>query len=595
MRKHISLFLFVLCLQLEAQEASQSNFFYYYKGKPISLAVDSAQFMVVSEGKLDQISLDLNEITIVKSYQCKNYNVDSRVLKSNEAKDVYFTTVQYNKATTQLKKSKLINTLITKDNIIQVLPSFKKRGKSFDVTNRFYVKMKSLEDTLLLKRLAVKYSLDIIGPNKYMPLWYTMACVKGSGHNAIDAANLFYELGLFAATEPEFVNAFHLLSNDPYYNEQWGLKNTGQDGGLSGMDINIEGAWNITKGNDSILVTVFDTGVDKNHEDLKECVVGYFDAFYGDSILAFYGEHGTICAGVIAASHNDIGIKGISPNTKILSVGHNFIIGPDYTQDYADGFNWAWKVGKTDVINCSWFSLVQSDMLTNAIDSALTRGRRGNGCVVTFASGNFDLNMVDYPGDSHPDILVVGGILNNGKRCNPDDTDWGSNYGIGLDVMAPGENIKTTLSDTIYRKYSGTSLACPHVSGLAALILSVNPKLTNVEVNTIIESTSRKVRPDIYTYSITADKPNGTWNNKMGYGLIDATAAVKAARTYKCDEIHISNLVMNKDDTLYYRNVVMDNIQIKDSASVTIKKFQKITLNSNIQVDKGASFKIIDI
>lgn len=205
--------------------------------------------------------------------------------------------------------------------------------------------------------------------------------------------------------------------------------------------------------------------------------------------------------------------------------------------------------------------------------------------------------MVNYPGDVHPNILVVGGILNTGKRCNENDAEWGSNYGVGLDVMAPGNYIMSTYLGGTFKKAGnhGTSFACPHVSGVAALMLSVNPELTNTEVNTIIESTSRKVRPDLYTYSITANRPNGPWNNEMGYGLIDATAAVEAANTSKHNEVHLSNIVINNDDTLYYRNVIMDNIQITDSASVLIKKFQKATLDTNIQIEKGVRLKITNL
>ena len=75
---------------------------------------------------------------------------------------------------------------------------------------------------------------------------------------------------------------------------------------------------------------------------------------------------------------------------------------------------------------------------------------------------------------------------------------------------------------------SGTSMACPQVAAIAALILSINPNLKAIEVNDIIEQTARKVGG--YSYTTTSGRPNGTWNNYMGYGLVDATAAVKAAQ-----------------------------------------------------------------
>jgi len=84
--------------------------------------------------------------------------------------------------------------------------------------------------------------------------------------------------------------------------------------------------------------------------------------------------------------------------------------------------------------------------------------------------------------------------------------------------------------------FGGTSDACPMVAGVAALILSVNPELTVLEVNNIIEQTAQKTRTDVYTYSTTSGRPNGTWNNKMGYGLVNAYEAVKLALSLYCPE-----------------------------------------------------------
>lgn len=101
----------------------------------------------------------------------------------------------------------------------------------------------------------------------------------------------------------------------------------------------------------------------------------------------------------------------------------------------------------------------------------------------------------------------------------------------GVDVVAPGVNVLTlTMTSSgsyTYDYFTGTSAACPHVAAVAALILSVNPNLTNIEVNDIIESTARKVGST--PYSIVDARPNGTWNEYMGYGLVDASAAIAAA------------------------------------------------------------------
>lgn len=169
---------------------------------------------------------------------------------------------------------------------------------------------------------------------------------------------------------------------------------------------------------------------------------------------------------------------------------------------------------------------------------------------------------MSYPANSNPEILAVGAMSPCGERKSPNSCDteykWGSNYGEMLDIMAPGVLIPTTdlqghngynssefihrlsggtklnsdFSDTNYTNcFNGTSSAAPHVAGVAALILSVNPNLTGKEVRDIIEKTAQKVGG--YNYQKHNNRPNGTWNNEMGYGLVDAYEAVKKAECSK--------------------------------------------------------------
>ena len=168
----------------------------------------------------------------------------------------------------------------------------------------------------------------------------------------------------------------------------------------------------------------------------------------------------------------------------------------------------------------------------------------------------------------------------------------GSNYGDSLDIVAPGVNILSTILENGYWEDTGTSFACAHVSGVAALMLSVNPSLTNIEINDIIEATAKKIRPNLYIYRTTENRLNGTWNNEMGYGLIDATAAVKAAKTFNRSGVHVSNQTISNSDTLYYSNVTMDNVHIADSASILIMKSQKMILNSKVKIDKGVKLNV---
>jgi len=171
---------------------------------------------------------------------------------------------------------------------------------------------------------------------------------------------------------------------------------------------------------------------------------------------------------------------------------------------------------------------------------------------VVFASGNYLVGNsntdVKYPGNTFSDILVVGAMSPCGERKNyiscDGATNWGSCFGNQLDVVAPGVKMPTTdiqgnngyVSGDYFSSFNGTSSACPVVSGVAALILSVNPCLTGKQVRDIIEKTAQKVGN--YSYTDNSERLNGTWNNEMGYGLVNAYAAVQMAQ-----QIETENLV----------------------------------------------------
>lgn len=419
-------------------------------------------------------------------------------------------------------------------------PSFKVKAdseKEVYITDRFYVKLKQIEDYNTLLNYAREHNVTIIKASS-VPLWYILSCTSRTEGDALQMANLFYESDIFAAAEPEFINTFGTsCNNDTHFDSQWNLNNTGQYGQTySGLDINCCAAHTITTGNDSIIIAVIDEGVELTHEDLNIYSVSY-NTETQTSPSVVYGEHGTACAGIIGAvANNNKGVAGIAPDCPIMSISNRLEI-PTSASKLADGFMFATNHNAA-VISNSWFADTSSDILTDAIDYALTHGRNGLGCVVVFASGN-QSNSVCYPANAIDDIIVVGAMSPCGERCSfiscYGDDEWGSNYGPELDVVAPGIFIPTTdlmwaygyslINYTSY--FAGTSAACPHVAAVAGLILSVNPYLSQGEVAECIESTAQKVGS--YTYSNNTLRPNGTWNNQMGYGLVDAHAAVLAA------------------------------------------------------------------
>lgn len=469
------------------------------------------------------------------------------------------------------------------------------------LSSNFYVKLKHADDLVQLNKMAELYGLEVLGQDQFMPLWYTLHCPKTVQSNALVLSVLFFETGVFEKSEPAFKYHNLELTNDPLYNTQWAMENTGQNGGIPGIDINAEAAWTITKG-DGVNLAVFDHGFERDHPDLAGNNVGTgFDGNNMSSPATVKGPHGTACAGIAGAvSDNNEGISGVASEAGLISISLNLQFS-DTPQQLASGFNWAWA-NNTDVISNSWGGYAPSSILDDAITNALTLGRGGKGTVIVFAAGNEDNQNIRYPGNSNPDIIVVGAMSPCGQRKSPtscDGENWGSCFGNQLDVVAPGVLMQTTdrqgasgYHHTDYDPaFNGTSSACPAVAGVAALVLSVNSNLTVQDVNDIIESTAQKTRADLYGYSTTTGRPNGTWHLEMGYGLVDAFAAVQTAIAYSCPTD--LNLTGSETTAISYQaaNSITSIQTIESTADVDYIAGNSITILPGFLAKSGSVFE----
>lgn len=599
--------------------AQQSEYYYYYKGNRIDLIVDSTRLYVVSEGEFQPQSCTYaraSQYNVSHSSRSQIYNIVEPLQKQRSSRpvpEVYFSTMEIPEGLGKSQFEEFIQDVKATNGVWQALPSFLINGKRVNATNNFYVRLRSADDVDILHQMASQYRIDVVGYNGFMPLWYTLACTSSSSMNAIEAANLFYCSNRFASSKPEFTYSFSALhSDDDLYEQQWNLHNTGQDGYPEGIDINVERAWETTKGS-GVVVAVFDQGVDLYHPDLRDNILSAgYDATTNTipSVITDSSAHGTCCAGIIAAvQDNGEGISGVAPEAKILPVSVT-LDSDEYTdQMLANGINWAWQNG-ADIISNSWGGMAATDMemLDNAIADALQRGRGGKGCVLVFSAGN-DSVEVHYPANSDSRIIAVGGITPWGNRTvsgfMPDGiyVGFNSNFGEKLDVVAPSVNIWTTditgrdgeTNMDYFGAFRGTSAACPHVSGVAALLLSVDPELTVEEVAEIIESTACKVREeDLYVYENDTIHVNGTWNNEVGYGLIDAAAAVDIAK-----KTAVTTYIKNQDFNdvgleadFYDINVELENVTIGPEGYMEIYKEEDATLKSSVIVRKGGIFHI---
>lgn len=435
---------------------------------------------------------------------------------------------------TDIKTS--VKTAYSNPNVFYASPFYRNPndGSEFPLTNMLYVFLKDKTDLPTLKKKTTEYRIEIISELPDFPLVYMLACDKDSKGNALEVANSLYETGLFEAVEPIFLSLTLDTPNDPLFSNQWNLQHTGQYG-YSGFDIKYIQASNanLIPSTGNVIVGVIDSGIELTHTDISLASFNW-NVFTSSSNGATYTSHGTNVAGILTGiTNNSIGIAGVTSNAgkamSITAIDSNNIL---EWEDASVAIKKATDQGAS-VINCSWSGGTSNYLVEQAIYYALTNGRDGKGCVITCAAGNKNGGSLRYPASHTPEkeVIAVGGISYNGKRKDyytPDgETTWGSNYGTNLDIVAPCVKIPTTtIGNSWITNFNGTSSATPQVSGVAALMLAWNPNLSYDEVGQILKITANKSLPG-YTFS---NSTYGTWNNEVGYGLLNMYAALDMAK-----------------------------------------------------------------
>ncbi len=285
--------------------------------------------------------------------------------------------------------------------------------------------------------------------------------------------------------------------NDPQFDQQWALNNLGQNGGRERADIDALNAWAKTHGSEKVVVAVLDSGVDYNHKDLVSNMwsrpdsippyaddeLGSFDDVQGFDANADAGDpmddngHGTHCAGIIGAEgNNSEGIAGINWNVRIMPLKFLGRGGFGTTKNAIEANNYAidrkQKGVNVRVINASWGSTQYSRALEDAIRAA---GEQG--ILFVAAAGN---NGTDNDRRAHyPSNYNLPNVISVAAMDRTDSMTSFSNFGVKtVHIAAPGRDILSTWLNNSYREASGTSMAAPQVSGVAALILASEPNLS---------------------------------------------------------------------------------------------------------------------
>ena len=454
------------------------------------------------------------------------------------------------------------------------------------------------------------------------------------------------------------VSAVKIPFNDTYSDLQWSLRNAGYyskvyDAGfianlpsvVSGADINVTPAWELCKGDPSIVVAVMDEGVMNTHEDLVDNIWineaekngkenfdddgnGYKDDIYGFNFALWRGEvswshkndsgHGTHVAGIIAAMNdNNLGISGIAGGSgkkdgvKIQSLQTFYGTGNAKTDDIAAGMQYAADCG-AHILQCSWgypsklapggssqpgsdaqyrsSVRVEAEAIDYFVNNAGTEDGPIEGGLVIFAAGNDGAGLPSYPAAYEPCVAVAS----FSPSLRP---AYYTNYGIGTDIVAPGGEatygngeILSTLPDEFgeakyggkYGMMQGTSQACPHVSGVAALGLSYAKKLgkryTAKEFRSMLLSATNDIEPHL-TGEIRVETQSGnsvrvydvkypTYKNKLGNGYIDAYKLLLQIdgtpyTIVQCGETSEIDLAPYFGDGVY--NAALSKIEISDA------------------------------
>lgn len=499
------------------------------------------------------------------------------------------------------------------------------------LTDEVTVQFGQLLDEATGVAIASAAGLRLHRPIAGIPNSFIFKVTKQATENPVKIANRLMSRTEILIAEPNIIvqTSPHYRPRDNMYPKQWYLYNSGGNDLAAASHIDIEKAWDMTRGVRSVVVAIADDSVDLNHPDFQGLgkIVAPKDFKEKDFLpmpVESEDNHGTACAGVAIAEETGIGIVGVAPGCALMPIRTT-----GYLDDTAIEQLFDWAIAKSaSVISCSWgpsavyfpLSLRQSA----ALNRAATEGRNGKGCVIVFAAGNANrpttgsITERNWPNNVlsgptkwlggftvHPDVITVAACTSLNKKAAY------SNWGPTISVCAPsnnappgiwlqetgfistapevkaflaGEGIFTTdrLGAVGYETgdytayFGGTSSATPVVAGVAALVLSVNPDLTAQEVKQILQKTADKISdrsPDPQLgLSLGTYDANGH-SQWFGYGKVNAFKAVQAAQKQLAASLQVSRQLQGRNDQSvaipdYYLDGVSSAISINDSGSV---------------------------
>ncbi len=404
----------------------------------------------------------------------------------------------------------------------------------------------------------------------------------------------YVEPNYYASSAGTISNNFATIPNDQLFSRQWGLYNDGSfyENGMSfsskpDADVDMELAWDIETGDPNLIIAVPDTGLNLNHEDIKdriwiksaEIIDGIdndgngliddnrgWDWVNGDNSPLDDNGHGTNCTGIIGTTvNNSKGYAGVNWNSKIMPLK---VLGSNNNGTYADmasSIYYAVDNG-AKIVSMSIGGSSASQLLLDSINYA-----EANGVLLVFCTMNFNNSTTYYPAGyakTKSNVIAVGATNSNDARTSP--FFWaptsGSNYGDHITVVAPGNYIfgLSSTSNTGYNTYyGGTSQATPLVAGIASLIKSKKPSITPADIKQLISSTSED------KVGLPNEDTVG-WDQYMGWGRVNAYNALNKLITLNNNNFDLpndriklqTNPLSNNEIKLYVPSSLIGNYEV---------------------------------